>query len=130
MNIATRATLALAAGVMSIGFMSASPVHAATTARVPSLADPVPSPVETQTPAPDPTKVGAQALPTCVDAWTGRDWRSRWAKVRNNCHWTVRAKIYIAWGADSRCFVLAPARQGFHRFPHSPPARFDGVREC
>ncbi|TQM16177.1 hypothetical protein FB558_2984 [Pseudonocardia kunmingensis] len=52
--------------------------------------------------------------------------------VDNGCTDVQRAKVIMAWGPDSECFVIAPnATVTFKatRF-HGPDTRFDGLARC
>jgi hypothetical protein len=65
--------------------------------------------------------------PICVSVAVHRHWNINHVHLRNDCGYTVRVKVLIAFGPDSACEVLVPTE----RFTHSHlVGRFDGLVNC
>jgi hypothetical protein len=65
--------------------------------------------------------------PICVVPTVHRHWNINHVHLRNDCSYTVRVKVLIAFGSDSACEVLVPTET----FRHSHlTGRFDGLVNC
>ena len=74
-----------------------------------------------------PNLAARSPAPTCVSISVHRHWNINHVHLRNDCGYTVRVKVLIAFGPDSACEVLVPTE----RFTHSHlVGRFDGLVNC
>lgn len=65
--------------------------------------------------------------PICVLPTPHRHWNINHVHLRNDCSYTVRVKVLIAFGSDSACEVLVPTETFTHRHLSG---RFDGLVNC
>lgn len=69
----------------------------------------------------------AQAMSSCFSYRYEEHWYAFHVHMYNGCSYTVHAKVYVAFGPDSRCFDFAPRQGGTYWWTIG---RYDGVGPC
>lgn len=66
--------------------------------------------------------------PTCFGIDHRSEFPSRYTDVQNNCRYTYRVKVIIAFGFDGPCWHMVPGERATHSYGYA--GRFDRLELC